>query len=178
MPNDPVGIHSNSERIPGTGGSGLDEEVKVSDNDTTADKLEEKIVAGTGINLNVINEGGDELLQIVAQAGAGSDDEEIIVDFVYSQSTPVFIASVSPLGTVSRVQVYIDTVFDGTAILTVGVPGNTQILMQSDEIDPYSQAYYEVSPGIELADTTVINLYMNLTGVTQGEGRVVLNITR
>lgn len=181
MPNDPIGIYEEQKgRIPGTGGgSGVDEQVKVSDNDTTAGTLEEKVVAGTGITLSVLNDGANEQLQITAQAGAGSDDEEIVVDFDYLSSSPVFIATISPAGTISRVRILVDAIFDGTATFSIGIPGQPQLLMQTDESDPSIVSTYEVSAkNMELADTTVVNLYMNLSGVTQGAGRVILNITR
>jgi len=46
-----------------------DEKAKISATDTTTDYLEEKIVAGSNITINVLNSGGDEQLEIVAAAG-------------------------------------------------------------------------------------------------------------
>lgn len=179
MPNDPIGFEDQEGRIPGSGGgSGVDELVKVSDNDTTAGTLEDKVVAGTGITLSTLNDGANEQLRISAQAGAGSDDEEIIFDFDYTTSSPALVATMSPAGTVSGVRMHITTAFDGTADLTVGVIGNTDLLMQTDEIDETLVAAYEVNPAIDLADTDDVNLYLNLSGVTQGSGRIILNITR
>lgn len=176
MPNDPIGFIDNQR--PDIQGSGVDEKVKVSNDDTTASILQDKIIAGTGITLSIINDGANEQLQITAQAGAGSDDEEINVPFDYTSSSPVFIATVSPEGIVSGAKVYIETPFDGTADLQLGVPGNTDILMQSDEIDETASATYEVSPSLALNNGDVISLYMNLSGVTQGSGQVTINITR
>lgn len=58
MPNDPIGIYENTRigRVPGTGDDS-DENVKVSNDDTTADHSDDKIIAGTGITLNVLNDG-------------------------------------------------------------------------------------------------------------------------
>lgn len=47
-------------------GEGTDEKVKISSNDTTADYLNGKLVAGTGISLTEGNDGGDETLTIAA----------------------------------------------------------------------------------------------------------------
>ena len=43
---------------------GVDEKVKVTENDTTPDYLANKIVAGQNIGLLVLNPGGDEKLEI------------------------------------------------------------------------------------------------------------------
>ena len=51
--------------------------------------------------------------------------------------------------------------------------------MQTDENDPYESATYEVSAKNAKFNTgTVVNLYLSFTGVSQGAGRVILNIAR
>ncbi len=50
---------------------GTDQLVKVSANDTTADYLGTKLVAGTNITLNELNDGLNETLEIVAAGGGG-----------------------------------------------------------------------------------------------------------
>ena len=52
------------------GGGGSDERVKVSANDTTADRLINKVVSGTAISVNELNDGGNETLEIVADQHA------------------------------------------------------------------------------------------------------------
>lgn len=51
------------------GGGGSDENVKVSANDTTAGKLNGKLVAGSGVTLTEENDGGNETLRIDATGG-------------------------------------------------------------------------------------------------------------
>lgn len=48
-----------------------DELVKVSTNDTTADYLGNKLVAGTGVTLTVLNAGANEQIEISASGGGG-----------------------------------------------------------------------------------------------------------
>jgi hypothetical protein len=56
----------------GAGGTGVDEKVKVSGDDTTTGFLEQKVVAGSGIALATLNPGADEDLEIsVSGADAG-----------------------------------------------------------------------------------------------------------
>ncbi len=58
--------------IESTTPSGDDELVRVSDNDAIANYLSEKMAGGTGINLNVLNDGADEQLEIEATGGDAS----------------------------------------------------------------------------------------------------------
>ena len=61
-----------------SGGGGTDtKEVKVSSNDTTAAFLEDKLQAGTNITLNILNEGANEKVEIVASGGGNGGDVEV-----------------------------------------------------------------------------------------------------
>lgn len=60
-------------------GTGTDEKAKVSANDTTSNYLENKIVAGTNVNVSVLNEGANEQLQISATISGVDNDEKVKV---------------------------------------------------------------------------------------------------
>lgn len=169
MPNDPIEIIS----IP------LDDKyVKTSDDDTIRGYLADKIIEGSGINITLINAGADEQLVISSEDVGGTDDEEFIADFDYTSVSPVTICNVSPLGTITKTKIIIDTIFDGIAEMTVGINGNGEILMDVIDVDPYYSASYVTYPDVELGDGEIVRLYLNKTGVTQGQGRVIINITR
>jgi hypothetical protein len=52
--------------------TGSDEKVKISANDTTTNFLENKLVAGANVTLNVLNEGANETIEIVSSGGGAS----------------------------------------------------------------------------------------------------------
>ena len=68
----------------------LDEKVKVSANDTTADHLLAKLVAGTGITLAELNDGGNEQVEITGSA-AWTEDE-----FTPTLGQITFFLSIAP----------------------------------------------------------------------------------
>lgn len=66
-------IYTGSEYIPsGVGAASDTKEVKVSSNDTTPAFLEDKLQAGTNITLNILNEGANEKIEIVASGGGSA----------------------------------------------------------------------------------------------------------
>ena len=152
--------------------------VNISDEDETYGTLSEKLVEGDGINLTVLNPGGDEQIEISTEGGGGADDEEFIVDFDYLSTSPVTICTVSPAGTITKAKLVLDTVFDGTVDMTLGINGNDNILMDSIDIDPYYLASYVTYPDVELGDGEIVRLYFSTLATTQGAGRVIINITR
>ena len=62
-----------------SGGSGSDEKAKVSSNDTTTDFLEQKIVAGSNVNITVLNEGANEQLEISSTASGSAGDPKVTI---------------------------------------------------------------------------------------------------
>lgn len=170
MPNDSISFE-NARIINGSF-------VNISDDDTTYNTLSEKLAEGDGINLTILNSGGNEQIEISVEGGSGSDDEEFIVNFNYLSSYPITICNVSPIGTVTSVRLSIDTIFDGTTSMSVGVAGNDDILMDTLDNNVNLSASYITSPYITLGNGELVRLYSSLIGTTQGEGRVIVNVTR
>jgi len=81
-----VNIKNNSEDIDVLeDADDSDDKVKVSANDTTADELDSKLVAGTGITLTENNDGGNETLTIAQGTGNDSLSQSNVV-FIFGQS--------------------------------------------------------------------------------------------
>ena len=68
----------------GQGGAGADEKVKVSSNDTTANFLKNKLVAGNNITLEEQNDGENETLKINATGGTTLDEQVVFFVQLFS----------------------------------------------------------------------------------------------
>ena len=66
------------------GGAGADEKAKVSANDTTANFLKNKFVAGTGVTIEEQNDGGNETLKINATGGTPLDEQVVFFVQLFS----------------------------------------------------------------------------------------------
>lgn len=104
------------EYDPRTGGAAVDERVKVSANDTTPDYLIAKLVAGTGIALAELGDGGDETLQIENTSGAFgtevvdvADDTRTSTTLATFQTKLTLSATGLPLGTYILLYQYVVT---------------------------------------------------------------------
>jgi hypothetical protein len=154
------------------GGGGNDEKVKVTENDLIAGYLQSKVDAGEGVTITLQNPGANESL-LIASSG---DMNTALVDFDYTTPSPLPIMDVQPGDFVEQVQLFIDTVFNGTVSLTVGETGNIDNLMEATDNDPYTTGTYELSPGYTYASGTTIRLYLNVTSATQGSGKIYIAI--
>lgn len=79
-------------------GSGLDEKVKVTSNDTTAEYLFEKLVAGTNVTLVENNNGGDESITIQVTSGSGGGGSQLGAGVVNSVNQAIATAAERALG--------------------------------------------------------------------------------
>jgi len=68
----------------GQGGAGADEKAKVSSNDTTANFLKNKLVAGNNITLEEQNDGENETLKINATGGTTLDEQVVFFVQLFS----------------------------------------------------------------------------------------------
>jgi hypothetical protein len=98
----------------GSSGSGTDEKVKVSSNDTTAGYLQTKLVAGVGITLTEVDDGGNETLQVASSTYTGT-----------STFNDIFPVTVPPASGYTWYNEGDATVTYGTRKLTLFDPGHT-----------------------------------------------------
>lgn len=108
-----------------TGGPDADERVKVTSNDTTADYLFDKLIAGTNVTIVENNDGGEETITILVTSGSGTDDKKTQVTI--NDTTPDYLYhKVSGSGTVSTYEYYDGSnevlVVSGSGAGTVAVP--------------------------------------------------------
>lgn len=171
MANDPIEIIVN---IPASSGGASDNKVKITGTDTTADYLDASIDEGEGINLSILNSGADESIQV------SSETVQVVYPFDYTTSSPADIYSADLGDIISSVKLYIDTLFDGTVTISIGESGSIERLMGVDENDPYDAdgSVFEVEPGYEYPGAETIRLYLNVSGTTQGVGRVIMLIKK
>jgi hypothetical protein len=153
-----------SDPVYGDFGSFRDEKAKVSAGDTTPGYLGSKIVAGTGIDLTVLNPGADETLEIAATGGSG-DDEKAAVSA--NDTTPGYLNGKLVAGAGTTLTENND---GGDETLTISAPyyhtvqGNGADKPQRSKLD-LSTAYPIVASVTDspLSDKTVVTYIMDFS---------------
>lgn len=181
-----------------SGGSGADEKAKVSANDTTTDFLEQKIVAGSNVNITVLNEGANEQLEISSTASGGGGSAIEVFDEGTSLTTDVtsldFVGgSVEATAIGNAVTVTISGTGSGGGVpdadFTMWMPdapppsGYLFLGTQDDEFDdssfdtgiwsefdvPATQTVVEADYGVYMTTTTVNNMQGIFQPVPNGQ---------
>lgn len=147
------------------------EDVKagVTTNDTTPGRLLEKLLAGAGVQFTLLNAGANEQLQITAE----TQTADIAVDVNLTE--PTIIGTVPAGGTVIEVRFSVDTPFDASYALQVGVPGQVGLLMSSAQNAPQVEGVYVNEPTETFVSEQAVYIYPSGTPGA-GTGRVFLTI--
>lgn len=148
--------------------------VVITENDSNPAPLSDKLVAGTGITLTILNPGGDEQI-LISSTGGGSGSGNVylsITDFDYTTSNPLFLQLVTLGQFVYEARLSIVQAFDGTVTLSIGLPGQVTRLMATNENDPLEIADYASWPGFTAEGDDTIYLYLSVTSSTMGIGKV------
>lgn len=106
--------------------------------------------------------------------GGDGEDNSIELSFNYSSGASSLIWNAESGDIVFEVKLLISQVFDGTVTISVGEAGFTQRLMRTTENDPYELGVYSVQPVYTYTGNTAVLLYLNVTGSTQGQGKVIV----
>lgn len=115
---------------------------------------------------------------VTSWVSLGGTADKITTDtttIAFGSASPVAMFTLPANALVISVQVFVDTAFDGTAQLSVGITGTTSKYMSTNENDLTEIATFEVEPNVVPVGTTE-NLIITYTagGATIGAGRVVV----
>lgn len=111
-----------------------------------------------------------------ATPGEGSPNGELVDDTAleYGDSSPVTMFTKPANTLVSKVQVFVDVAFDGTApALSIGISGQTSKYMAATDVDLTTVGVYEVTPdaAAAIAAEPLIATY-NADGSAVGAARI------
>lgn len=109
-------------------------------------------------------------------AASGATDISDSTTVTFGSTTPVAMFTLPANAVILSVNCIVDTVFDGTASLTVGVVGDTAKYMGAADNDLQEIAVWQTNPGAEPvgAAEALIVTYAD-GGATAGSARVLVN---
>lgn len=110
-----------------------------------------------------------------SNGGSGSGVDNVVeINFSYSSPSSLLIWSAEAGNLAVDVKLSITEIFDGIATIKIGEPGTTDRLMKITENDPYELGVYATTPAYTYPGTTEVRLYLNISGSTQGQGKVII----
>jgi hypothetical protein len=94
----------------------------------------------------------------------------------YNDSSPILLGNITA-GTKTIITTFeVNTVFDGNAVVTVGVSSDNGLLMSDSYAEIEVAGTYQTINTVEFASNTALNIYVTQGGATQGAGTVLVSV--
>lgn len=120
---------------------------------------------------------GNTWLNIANYDSSTSAAGAFIVDFNYTTSSPIQLGIASYGTIINSVIVKINTPFNGSPVINIGIDNNHSLLMDDNLIDTSLIGEYLSEPNqlFNNIGGTNIKGYFNFLGSTQGSGTIIVN---
>lgn len=155
--------------------SGTDEKVKVSSDDTTTGYLSEKIIAGAGISLAVLDDSGYEQLQISftgTSTGGGAGNIVVYDDNIFKVTGTAFSFNDGLFVHVTGSVAYIDWTGSAGSQGEQGPPGDNTLLIYDNEVFKVTGTALNFGSNLTVA-VTGTTAYIDGSG---GSGATILEV--
>jgi hypothetical protein len=125
----------------------------------------------------VLSTDGTGVLSWASAGSTASATKQDTTSLAFNSASPVTMFSTGAGDIISRVEVIVDTAFDGTPTMSVGVAGTTSKYMGTTDVDLTAVATtsFEVHPGLTAAGVESLITTYAAGGATAGAARVIVH---
>jgi hypothetical protein len=120
---------------------------------------------------------GNGVLSWVSAGDTSLADKMDTTSLAFGTSSPAAMFTTGAADIIDRVEVIVDTAFNGTPTMSVGVAGTTSKYMGTTDVDLTAAAttVFEVHPGLPAAGAEALILTYSAGGASAGAARVVVH---
>jgi len=127
-----------------------------------------------GTPSQVLSTDGSGNLSWASAGSTASSDKIDTTSLAFGDSSPVTMFSTGASDVITKIQIVVDTVFDGTPTLSIGVSGTTSKYVSTNQNDLTTAAIYEVSPGATAQGAEALIATYSAGGATAGAARILV----
>ena len=130
-----------------------------------------------GTASQVLGTDGNGVLSWVSAADTALADKMDTTSLAFGTTSPVAMFTTSAADVIDRIEVIIDTAFDGTPTMSVGIAGTTSKYMGTTDVDLTAAAatVFEVHPGLDAAGAESLIVTYAAGGAAAGAARVIVH---
>ncbi len=129
-----------------------------------------------GTPSQVLATDGSGVLSWASAGSTASSDKIDTTTLGFGDSSPVTLFSTGASDVITRIQVIIDTAFNGTPSLSIGISGSTSKYMATTEVDLTAAAgtVFEVVPGKTAQGAEALIATYSAGGASAGSARILV----
>ena len=120
---------------------------------------------------------GSGVLSFISAASTASSDKIDSTSLAFGTSSPLTMFSTGAGDIIDEIEVVIDTAFDGTPSLSIGVSGTTSKYMATSEVDltAVAASSFKVHPGLVAQGVEALIATYSAGGATAGAARILVH---
>lgn len=117
---------------------------------------------------------GDGNLSFASVASTASSDKVDTTALAFGTSSPVTLFTTGAADVVTKIQIIVDTAFDGTPSVSIGISGTTSKYMAATAVDLTATGIYEVHPGLTAQGAEALIATYSAGSAAQGAARILV----
>lgn len=130
-----------------------------------------------GTSGQVLSTDGNGVLSFIAAGNTTLCDKLDTTSLAFGTSSPAAMFSTGAADVIEYIEVFIDTAFDGTPTMSVGITGTTSKYLGTTDVDLTATAgtSFTVHPNVDAQGVEALILTYSAGGATVGAARVVVH---
>jgi hypothetical protein len=122
----------------------------------------------------VLSTDGNGVMSWASSSSTASSDKIDTTNLNFGDTPPLAMFSTGAADVITKVQIIVDTAFNGTApVVSIGVSGTTSKYVATSQVDLKTAGIYEVTPGVAAAGIEALIATYVADGSTVGASRIL-----
>ena len=122
----------------------------------------------------VLQTDGSGITSWVSAGSTASSDKVDTTTLAFGTASPLTLFSTGAGDIITKIQIVVDTAFDGTPSVSIGIAGTTSKYMASTEVDLKTVGVYEVHPGLTAQGAEALIATYAAGGASVGSARILI----
>lgn len=122
----------------------------------------------------VLQTDGNGVLSWASAASTASSDKVDTTLLAYGTASPVAMFNTGASDIITRIEIVVDTPFNGTPGLSIGVSGTTSKYLSTSDVDLTTAGVYAVHPGLTAGGAEALIATYSAGGASAGSARLLV----
>lgn len=122
----------------------------------------------------VLQTDGSGALSWASAGSTASSDKVDTTTLAFGTSSPLALFTTGGSDIITKIQIIVDTAFNGTPSVSIGVSGTVSKYMAATEVDLATVGVYEVHPGLTAQGAEALIATYSAGGASQGSARILV----
>lgn len=125
----------------------------------------------------VLQTDGAGVLSWVSAGSTASSDKVDTTSLAFGSTSPVTMFTTGAADIITKIQVIVDTAFNGTSTVSIGITGTTSKYVATSQVDLTTAGIYEITPGLTAQGAEALIATYSAGGASAGAARILVFFT-